>query len=106
MSSSCPDLSNELKLTWFGGDLFSQITMLILLDQIYFNNTPHGNIAELKADQGWMNQAGDYFEFPGGGTMFPEGAERYVQTLGKYIPIGTSQIRTALDIGCGVRALP
>jgi hypothetical protein len=80
--------------------------MLILLDQIYFNNTPHGNIAELKADQGWMNQAGDYFEFPGGGTMFPEGAERYVQTLGKYIPIGTSQIRTALDIGCGVRALP
>ncbi|KAH8942714.1 hypothetical protein BDL97_13G008000 [Sphagnum fallax] len=72
------------------------------LHKIYFNNTPHGNIAELKADQGWMNQAGDYFEFPGGGTMFPEGAEHYVQNLGKYIPIGRSQIRTALDIGCGV----
>ena len=42
--------------------------------------------------------------FPGGGTMFPEGAEGYVQKLGKYVPLGTSTIRTALDIGCGVRS--
>lgn len=52
-----------------------------------------------------MVQEGDYFVFPGGGTMFSEGAERYVQKLEKYIPLRTSAIRTALDIGCGVRFL-
>ena len=49
-----------------------------------------------------MAQEGDYFVFPGGGTMFPDGAEGYVQQLEKYIPFGTNSIRTALDIGCGV----
>lgn len=72
------------------------------LRKIWFNNTPHNKIAELKSDQGWMVQEGDYFVFPGGGTMFSEGAERYVQKLEKYIPLRTSAIRTALDIGCGV----
>ncbi|XP_024362860.1 probable pectin methyltransferase QUA3 [Physcomitrium patens] len=72
------------------------------LHRIWFNNTPHNKIAELKSDQGWMIQEGDYFVFPGGGTMFPEGAEGYVQKLEKHIPFGTSAIRTALDLGCGV----
>ncbi|KAG0621941.1 hypothetical protein M758_3G060100 [Ceratodon purpureus] len=72
------------------------------LQKIWFNNTPHNKIAELKSDQGWMVQEGDYFVFPGGGTMFPDGAEGYVQQLEKYIPFGTNAIRTALDIGCGV----
>jgi hypothetical protein len=49
-----------------------------------------------------MVQEGDYFVFPGGGTMFPDGAKGYVQQLEKYIPLGTTAIRTALDIGCGV----
>lgn len=49
-----------------------------------------------------MMQEGEFFMFPGGGTMFPEGAEGYVQKLEKEIPFGTSAIRTALDIGCGV----
>jgi len=70
--------------------------------QIWFNNTPHNKIAELKSDQGWMVQEGDYFVFPGGGTMFPEGGEGYLQKLETYIPLGTSAVRTALDIGCGV----
>jgi len=71
-------------------------------DQIWFNNTPHNKISELKSDQGWMMQEGEYFVFPGGGTMFPDGAEGYVQKLEMDIPFGTSAIRTALDIGCGV----
>jgi hypothetical protein len=70
--------------------------------QIWFNNTPYNNIAELKSDQGWMIQEDDYFMFPGGGTGFPEGADGYLQNLEKHIPLGTSAIRTALDIGCGV----
>lgn len=70
--------------------------------QIWFNNTPHNKIAELKSDQGWMIQEGEYFVFPGGGTMFPEGGEGYVEKLANHIPLGTSAIRTALDIGCGV----
>ena len=70
--------------------------------QIWYNNMPHKEITDLKSDQGWMIQEDDYFKFPGGGTMFPEGADGYVRTLQKYIPLRSNAIRTALDIGCGV----
>jgi hypothetical protein len=72
--------------------------------QIWFNNTPHAKIATLKSDQGWMVQEGDYFVFPGGGTSFPEGADGYIEKLGKFIPFGTNSVRTVLDIGCGVQS--
>ena len=49
---------------------------------------------------------GEYFIFPGGGTMFPDGAVQYIEKLGQYIPISEGSLRTALDMGCGVGALP
>jgi putative homogalacturonan methyltransferase len=63
---------------------------------------PYGKIAERKGHQGWMKQEGSYFIFPGGGTMFPDGAEQYIAKLGQFIPIKSGLIRTALDMGCGV----
>ena len=66
---------------------------------------PHNKIADRKGHQGWMKLEGEHFIFPGGGTMFPDGAEQYIEKLGQYIPIhGGGLLRTALDMGCGVRA--
>lgn len=66
---------------------------------------PHNKIADRKGHQGWMKLEGKHFIFPGGGTMFPDGAEQYIKKLGQYIPITGEQgvLRTALDMGCGVR---
>ncbi|KAL0339398.1 UNVERIFIED_CONTAM: putative methyltransferase PMT13 [Sesamum angustifolium] len=42
------------------------------------------------------------FHFPGGGTMFPDGAVQYIEKLKQFIPIASGALRTALDMGCGV----
>lgn len=52
-----------------------------------------------------MKLEGPHFIFPGGGTMFPDGAIQYIEKLGQYIPISDGVLRTALDMGCGVRAM-
>lgn len=48
---------------------------------------------------------GPHFIFPGGGTMFPDGAIQYIEKLGQYIPISDGVLRTALDMGCGVKSV-
>jgi hypothetical protein len=72
------------------------------LDRVWHSNMPHNKLADRKAHQGWMKREGQYFLFPGGGTMFTEGAAKYIEKLGQYIPISGGIIRTALDMGCGV----
>ncbi|KAL6005608.1 hypothetical protein ACLOJK_006178 [Asimina triloba] len=71
--------------------------------EIWHDNMPHNKIADRKGHQGWMRKEGPYFIFPGGGTMFPDGAVQYIQKLSQYIPIGGGVLRTALDMGCGVQ---
>ncbi|KAK6239906.1 hypothetical protein QUC31_005375 [Theobroma cacao] len=72
------------------------------LHMIWHSNMPHNKIADRKGHQGWMKEQGPYFIFPGGGTMFPDGAAPYIEKLGQYIPISGGTLRTALDMGCGV----
>ncbi|KAE8699745.1 putative methyltransferase PMT13 [Hibiscus syriacus] len=72
------------------------------LHKIWHSNMPHNKIADRKGHQGWMKEQGPYFIFPGGGTMFPDGAAPYIEKLGQYIPINGGTLRTALDMGCGV----
>ncbi|KAJ9188380.1 hypothetical protein P3X46_003742 [Hevea brasiliensis] len=72
------------------------------LHKIWHANMPYNKIADRKGHQGWMKEEGEYFVFPGGGTMFPEGAIPYIEKLGQYIPISGGVLRTALDVGCGV----
>ncbi|KAJ7962318.1 S-adenosyl-L-methionine-dependent methyltransferases superfamily protein [Quillaja saponaria] len=72
------------------------------LHKIWHDNMPHNKIADRKGHQGWMKHEGPYFLFPGGGTMFPDGAVQYIEKLGQYIPISGGVLRTALDMGCGV----
>lgn len=71
--------------------------------QIWHDNMPYDKIAERKGHQGWMKEEGQYFIFPGGGTMFPDGAAQYIAKLGQFIRINSGLLRTALDMGCGVR---
>ncbi|KAJ1272470.1 hypothetical protein BS78_06G204000 [Paspalum vaginatum] len=72
------------------------------LHKIWHDNMPYGKIAERKGHQGWMKHEGSYFIFPGGGTMFPDGAEQYIEKLTQYVPLKTGVLRTGLDMGCGV----
>ncbi|KAM7512025.1 hypothetical protein LguiB_010900 [Lonicera macranthoides] len=72
------------------------------LHKIWHNNMPYNKIADRKGHQGWMKKEGPYFIFPGGGTMFPDGAVQYIEKLKQYIPIAGGVLRTALDMGCGV----
>lgn len=52
--------------------------------------------------QNWIRYDGDRFRFPGGGTMFPNGAGAYIDDIGKLINLKDGSIRTAIDTGCGV----
>ncbi|KAI4354987.1 hypothetical protein L6164_003806 [Bauhinia variegata] len=72
------------------------------LHKIWYSNMPYNKIADRKGHQGWMKIEGPHFIFPGGGTMFPDGAVQYIEKLGQYIPISGGVLRTALDMGCGV----
>lgn len=64
---------------------------------------PYNKLADRKGHQGWMKKEGAHFIFPGGGTMFPDGAVKYIEQLEHYIPISGGTLRTVLDMGCGVR---
>ncbi|KAE8721298.1 putative methyltransferase PMT13 [Hibiscus syriacus] len=66
------------------------------LHKIWHSNIPHNKIADRKGHQGWMKEQGPHFIFPGGGTMFPDGAAPYIEKLGQYIPINGGTLRTAL----------
>ncbi|XP_028772857.1 probable methyltransferase PMT14 [Neltuma alba] len=71
-------------------------------DYAYYANVPYKSLTVEKAVQNWVQFQGNVFKFPGGGTMFPQGADAYIDELAKVIPIKDGSIRTALDTGCGV----
>lgn len=68
----------------------------------WFANVPHKELAVEKAVQNWIRVEGDKFRFPGGGTMFPNGADAYIDDIDHLISLGDGSIRTAIDTGCGV----
>ncbi|KAJ4798849.1 S-adenosyl-L-methionine-dependent methyltransferases superfamily protein [Rhynchospora pubera] len=71
-------------------------------DRAWFKNVPSKRLSEAKKDQNWVRVEGDWLVFPGGGTSFATGVKRYVDQMSKIIPLRNGEIRTALDIGCGV----
>lgn len=72
-------------------------------DFAWYDNIPHKELSIEKAVQNWIQVEGDRFRFPGGGTMFPQGADAYIDDINELIPLTTGKIRTAIDTGCGVR---
>ncbi|CAA6656459.1 unnamed protein product [Spirodela intermedia] len=71
-------------------------------DYAWYDNIPHRELSIEKAVQNWIQVDGDRFRFPGGGTMFPRGADAYIDDIAALIPLASGSIRTALDTGCGV----
>ncbi|KAJ6837943.1 uncharacterized protein M6B38_321700 [Iris pallida] len=65
-------------------------------------NVPHRELAVEKAAQNWVRVDGDTFRFPGGGTMFPKGADAYIDDIDRLVNLRDGSVRTALDTGCGV----
>ncbi|XP_022866119.1 probable methyltransferase PMT15, partial [Olea europaea var. sylvestris] len=70
-------------------------------DVVWFANVPHKHLTVEKAGQNWVKFQGDRFSFPGGGTMFPRGADAYIDDIGKLINLKDGSVRTAIDTGCG-----
>ncbi|XVF33400.1 hypothetical protein REPUB_Repub17cG0165400 [Reevesia pubescens] len=68
----------------------------------WFANVPHKELTVEKKNQNWVKVEGERFKFPGGGTMFPRGADAYIDDIDKLINLKDGSIRTAIDTGCGV----
>ncbi|KAK3003627.1 hypothetical protein RJ639_019626 [Escallonia herrerae] len=71
-------------------------------DYVPYANAPYKSLTVEKAIQNWIQYEGSVFRFPGGGTQFPQGADKYIDQLASVIPIKNGTVRTALDTGCGV----
>ncbi|XP_021765165.1 probable methyltransferase PMT16 [Chenopodium quinoa] len=71
-------------------------------DYAWYNNVPHKELTVKKAGQNWIRFEGDRFKFPGGGTMFRNGANAYIDDIAKLVNLQDGSIRTAIDTGCGV----
>lgn len=50
-------------------------------DQVWKANIPHTHLAHEKSDQNWMVVKGEKIVFPGGGTHFHYGADKYIASL-------------------------
>ena len=52
-------------------------------DEVWTANIPHTHLAQEKLDQNWMVVNGNKINFPGGGTHFHDGADKYIIALAK-----------------------
>lgn len=52
-------------------------------DEVWKANIPHTHLAQEKSDQNWMVVNGDKINFPGGGTHFHYGADKYIVSLSR-----------------------
>ncbi|KAF5186948.1 S-adenosyl-l-methionine-dependent methyltransferases superfamily protein [Thalictrum thalictroides] len=77
-------------------------------DEVWKVNIPHTLLAKEKEDQNWMEEKGDKITFPGGGTHFHYGADKYIVALARMLKFPRDKlhnggnIRNVLDVGCGV----
>ncbi|KAA0037599.1 putative methyltransferase PMT9 [Cucumis melo var. makuwa] len=77
-------------------------------DEVWKANIPHTHLAQEKSDQNWMVVNGDKINFPGGGTHFHYGADKYIIALAKMLKFpgeklnNGGNVRNVLDVGCGV----
>ncbi|XP_020240976.1 probable methyltransferase PMT11 [Asparagus officinalis] len=73
-------------------------------DEVWFSNVPHSRLVEDKGGQNWITRVGDKFVFPGGGTQFIHGADKYLDQIAEMVPDVAfgKHTRVALDVGCGV----
>ncbi|XP_072999598.1 probable methyltransferase PMT19 [Typha latifolia] len=71
-------------------------------DRAWFANVPSKKLSEAKKVQNWVRVEGEWLVFPGGGTSFVNGVKSYVEQMAKLVPLKSGEVRTVLDVGCGV----
>ncbi|XP_009336137.2 probable methyltransferase PMT3 [Pyrus x bretschneideri] len=77
-------------------------------DEVWKANIPHTHLATEKSDQKWMVVKGEKIGFPGGGTHFHYGADKYIASMANMLNFSNNilnnggRLRTVLDVGCGV----
>ncbi|CAK7325745.1 unnamed protein product [Dovyalis caffra] len=73
-------------------------------DEVWYSNVPHTRLVEDKGGQNWISKEKGKFKFPGGGTQFIHGANKYLDQISKMVPDITfgRHTRMVLDVGCGV----
>ncbi|KAE8714635.1 putative methyltransferase PMT8 [Hibiscus syriacus] len=77
-------------------------------DEVWKANIPHTHLAHEKSDQNWMVVQGEKIVFPGGGTHFHYGADKYIASIANMLNFSHNNLnnegtlRTVLDVGCGV----
>ncbi|KAJ9152833.1 hypothetical protein P3X46_026351 [Hevea brasiliensis] len=77
-------------------------------DEVWKANIPHTHLAQEKSDQNWMVVNGEKINFPGGGTHFHYGADKYIVALARMLKFPNDKlhnggnVRNVLDVGCGV----
>ncbi|KAF1878285.1 hypothetical protein Lal_00046951 [Lupinus albus] len=77
-------------------------------DEVWKANIPHTHLAKEKSDQNWMVVKGEKIVFPGGGTHFHYGADKYIAAIANMLNFSNDnlndegRLRTVLDVGCGV----
>lgn len=77
-------------------------------DEVWKANIPHTHLAHEKSDQNWMVVKGQKIIFPGGGTHFHDGADKYIALIANMLNFpkdnlnNEGRLRTVLDVGCGV----
>ncbi|KAE9612212.1 putative S-adenosyl-L-methionine-dependent methyltransferase [Lupinus albus] len=77
-------------------------------DQVWKANIPHTHLATEKSDQNWMVVKGEKIVFPGGGTHFHYGADKYIASIANMLNFPNNNInnggrlRNVFDVGCGV----
>lgn len=77
-------------------------------DEVWKANIPHTHLAHEKSDQNWMVEKGEKIAFPGGGTHFHYGADKYIASMANMLNFSNNnlnnegRLRTVLDVGCGV----
>lgn len=49
--------------------------------QVWFSNVPHTRLVADKGGQNWIAIKKDKFVFPGGGTQFIHGADKYLDQI-------------------------
>jgi hypothetical protein len=70
---------------WHSGSTCGQVPIRwpASRDEVWQANVPHTFLATEKSDQHWMVVNNQKVNFPGGGTHFPDGADKYIVHLGK-----------------------
>uniref|UniRef100_A0A6N2K4U6 Methyltransferase n=1 Tax=Salix viminalis TaxID=40686 RepID=A0A6N2K4U6_SALVM len=67
-------------------------------DEVWKANIPHTHLAQEKSDQNWMVVNGQKINFPGGGTHFHDGANKYIVSLARMLKFPNDKLHNVWSL--------